>query len=161
LIIRAIVIVSIIGTINAVVLQTARVLLAMGRDGLFAHQATVVNSGGTPTVAMLSSTVVTALFMLSGSFTAVLPVDSVFVVVGYLLMFAALFALRRNEPAALRPYRAWGYPWTTALAMAVGVIFLIGVAYSDPYHGAIALACLIVSYPLYRGMRLLRFAVAS
>ncbi len=56
-IIRVIVIVSVLGTINAVVLATARVLLAMGRDGLFAHHATRVNAGGTPTVALLLSTV--------------------------------------------------------------------------------------------------------
>jgi len=58
-IIRVIVIVSLLGTINAGVLMTARVLLAMGRDGLFAHQATRVNAGGTPTTALLLSTVVT------------------------------------------------------------------------------------------------------
>ena len=159
-IIRAIVIVSLIGTINAVVLQSARVLLAMGRDGLFARQATIVNAGGTPTVAMLTTTAVTVLFGLSGSFTAVLPVDAVFVVVGYLLMFAALVALRRREPDAPRPYRAWGYPWTTALAAVIGVVFLIGVAYSDTRHAVIALACLVASYPLYRGMRMLRAVVA-
>jgi amino acid transporter len=41
-IIRIIVIVSVLGTINGIVLATACGLLAMGRDGLFAHHVTLL-----------------------------------------------------------------------------------------------------------------------
>ena len=152
-IIRLIVIVSVLGTSNALVLVTARVLLAMGRDGLFARQATRVNAGGTPTVALLLSTVVAGAFLASGTFNAVLAVVSLLMAVNYLLVYFSLVALRRREPQTPRPYRAWGYPWTTGAAIAVGIVFVFGVALSDPHHAAIALALLIASYPLYRGTR--------
>jgi APA family basic amino acid/polyamine antiporter len=152
-VIRVIVIVSMLGTINAGVLMTARVLLAMGRDGLFAHQATTVNAGGTPTVALLLSTVVTATFLVSGTFAAVLGVIALLIAVNYLLIFISLVVLRHREPDAPRPYRAWGYPWTTGIAILMGLAFIVGVALSDPYNGTLALVILLASYPLFRGTR--------
>lgn len=152
-IIRIIVIVSLLGTINAGVLMTARVLLAMGRDGLFAHQATRVNAGGTPTFALLLSTVVTGAFLFSGTFGAVLGVVALLLAVNYLLMFISLIVLRIREPDTPRPYRAWGYPWTTVIAILIGLAFIVGVALSDPHNSAIALAILLVSYPLFHCTR--------
>jgi len=152
-IIRVIVIVSVLGTSNALVLMTARVLLAMGRDGLFARQATQVNAGGTPTVALLLSTLVTGAFLASGTFNAVLGVVSLLMAVNYLLVYLSLLVLRRREPAAPRPYRAWGYPWTSGAAILIGVVFVIGVALNDRRNSMIAAVLLIGSYPLYRGTR--------
>jgi APA family basic amino acid/polyamine antiporter len=152
-IIRIIVIVSLLGTINSGILMTARILLAMGRDGLFAHQATRVNAGGTPTVALLLSTIVTAGFILSGTFNAVLGVIALLIAVNYLLIFISLIVLRRREPDTPRPYRAWGYPWTTGAAILFGLIFIVGVVLSDANHGLFALALLLASYPVYRGTR--------
>jgi APA family basic amino acid/polyamine antiporter len=152
-IIRIIVIVSVLGTINAGVLMTARVLLAMARDGLFAHQATRVNEGGTPTVALLLSTIATAAFLVSGTFGAVLGVIAFLLAVNYLVMFISLIVLRIREPATPRPYRAWGYPWTTGIAILIGLVFIVGVGLSDPRNSLIALAILVASYPLYWRMR--------
>jgi basic amino acid/polyamine antiporter, APA family len=152
-IIRIIVIVSVLGTVNALVLATARVLLAMARDGLFAHQAARINAGGTPTFALLLSTAVTAAFLLSGTFNAVLGVIAVLLAVNYLVTYLSLIVLRRREPDTPRPYRAWGYPWTTGIAILIGLAFIVGVALSDPRNSVIALAILLVSYPLFRGTR--------
>jgi basic amino acid/polyamine antiporter, APA family len=161
-IIRVIVIVSVLGTSNALMLVTARVLLAMGRDGLFARQATRVNAGGTPTVALALSTIVAGAFLASGTFNAVLGVVSLLMAVNYLLVYASLIVLRRREPLTPRPYRAWGYPWTTGAATLIGVVFVLGVALSDPHHAAIAFVLLLASYPVYRGTRrLFRAATPS
>jgi APA family basic amino acid/polyamine antiporter len=152
-IIRIIVIVSVLGTINACVLTTARVLMAMARDGLFARQAAKINAGGTPTVALFVSTVVTAVFLLSGTFGAVLGVIALLLAVNYLLIYISLIVLRRREPNTPRPYRAWGYPWTTGIAILIGIAFIVGVALADPRNSAIAFAILLISYPLFRFTR--------
>jgi basic amino acid/polyamine antiporter, APA family len=150
-IIRIIVIVSVLGNINAAVLGTARVLLAMGRDGLFAHRATRVNAGGTPSVALLLSSAATAAFLLFGTFGAVLGVFALLLGVNLLLMSVSLLVLRRAEPDMRRPYRAWGYPWTTWAAIFMGVVFIVGIALSDPRNGMVAFAILLGSYPVYIG----------
>lgn len=158
LIITAIVMISLLGTINAQVLISARLLLAMGRNGLFLRQATTVNRGGTPTVGMLLGTLAASAFMFSGTFNAVLGVIAVFMVVNYLLMYVSLIVLRWRESATPRPYKAWGYPWTTLLAIFIGLVFLAGVMVSDRRHTLIALACLFISYPVYLGIRKLKLS---
>lgn len=156
IVITAIVVVSLLGTVNAQMLSAPRMLLAMGRHGLFAPQATYVNRGGTPSVALALSTVVAAGFLFSRTFATVLAVVTLFMVVQYLLMYASLFVLRKREPGMPRPYRAWGYPWTTLAAVVIAVAFLIGIAVGDPRHSLFALIILVLSYPAYRGVVWLR-----
>ena len=147
-VIRVIMIVSVVGTINAMFMAIPRILLAMSRDGLFPPQAARVNAGGTPHVALAVSVVVIAAFLLTGSFTAVLGLSALFIVVKYTCCFTALFALRRREPDTPRPYRAWGYPLVPGLALALAIALLIAIAVGDPRRAAIVLALLVMSWPI-------------
>ena len=52
-----------------------------------------------------------------------------------------------------RPYRAWGYPWTTGIALAASVLFLIGSIVTDQDNAPWALGMLVLSYPVYRVMK--------
>src|SRR5262249_24175043 len=122
-IIRSIMVVSLVSCINAIQLFCSRVLYAMSCDGLFPRQAGQVNRGGTPVVALLLSTVVGVLFAL-GSFERVIAMLSFFFVANYSLSYASLFLLRKREPDLSKPYRAWGYPWTTGIALSGSVLFL-------------------------------------
>jgi APA family basic amino acid/polyamine antiporter len=160
-IIRLIMIVSVLGTINAILMATPRILLAMSREGLFPQQATQVNAGGTPHVALAVTLLVIAAFLLSGSFAAVLGLSAIFIVVKYICCFAALFALRRSEPAAPRPYRAWGYPVVPGLALAIAIGLLIGIAVGDARSASIVLALLVASWPLALVVRRFMRAGAS
>jgi APA family basic amino acid/polyamine antiporter len=53
-----------------------------------------------------------------------------------------------------RPYRAWGHPWTTGIALGGSALFLIGSILTDRKNAPWALAILILSYPVYRLMKL-------
>ncbi len=76
-----------------------------------------------------------------------------FFVANYALSFISVFVLRRREPERARPYRAWGYPWTTALALIGSVLFLAGAVASDTRNSIYALILLAVSYPLFRTVK--------
>jgi APA family basic amino acid/polyamine antiporter len=52
-----------------------------------------------------------------------------------------------------RPYRAWGYPWTTAIALIGSVLFLVGSILTDRQNAPLAMGMLILSYPVYRIMK--------
>lgn len=152
---RTLTILSMLSAINAYHLMASRVLFAISRDGLFAKQAARVNPGGTPTVALFTSTAVALLFIALGqTFDRVITVLAFFFVANYTLSFISVFVLRVREPEKARPYRAWGYPWTTALALIGSVLFLIGAIASDTRNSIYALALLAVSYPLFRLMKL-------
>jgi APA family basic amino acid/polyamine antiporter len=144
-------ILSMLSAINAYHLMSTRVLFAISRDGLFAKKAAEVNEGGTPTVALFTSTAVAVLFIVFGqTFEKVITVLAFFFVANYMLTFISVFVLRRREPDKERPYRAWGYPWTTALALLGSIAFLIGAIASDTENSVYALVLLAASYPVFR-----------
>lgn len=147
--IRALVVVALLSSVNALLLIATRVPFAMSRDRLFPAWAVRVNRGGTPTVALLLSAAVTLGFLLSGSFNEVIAVLAFFFIVNYAVSFTSVFVLRRREPEAERPFRAWGYPWTTALALAGSLLFLAGAVVTDTGNSLRALALLALSYPAY------------
>ena len=151
-IIRSIMIVSLLSCINACVLFSTRILYRMSRDALFFRRASRVNQGGTPVLALFLSAGVGILFVL-GTFERVIAMLSFFFVANYTLSYASLFVLRRKEPALARPYRAWGYPWTTGIALVGSVGFLVGSILTDRENAPLALAMLILSYPVYRVMK--------
>jgi basic amino acid/polyamine antiporter, APA family len=147
---RSLMIVSMLSAVNACHLMASRVLYAMSRDGIFAKGVARANKGGTPAIALFMSATVAALFILTGTIDQVLAVAAFFFVVNYAISFAAVFRLRRREPERLRPYRAWGYPWTTGLTLAGSIAFLAGAVASDTTNSLYALGLLAASYPVFR-----------
>jgi APA family basic amino acid/polyamine antiporter len=161
-VLRVLTIVSMLSAVNAYHLMASRVLFSMGRDGLVGGLAARVNAGGTPTVALLLSTVVAMLFIMFGrTFEKVITLLAFFFIANYTLSFISLIVLRRREPDRPRPYRAWGYPWTTALALLGSVAFLIGAVAGDTRNSIHALLLLAASYPAFRLNRRSRTAAAS
>jgi len=147
--IRALAIVSMLSTINAYTLSAPRILHAMSCDRLFTHHGTTVNKGGTPTITLLISTIVAVLFIVSGTFNQVLAVIAFFFVSYYTMAFISVFVLRRREPDLPRPYRVWGYPWTTIIVTVGSIAFLAGAVAGDTKNSLWALALLAISAPVY------------
>jgi APA family basic amino acid/polyamine antiporter len=149
-VIRVVLIVALLSAVNALVLMAPRVLYAMSADGLFPRAGASVNRGGTPTGALVASTAVALAFIATGTFNAIVAVLAFFFVANYVLAFASVFVLRRREPETPRPYRAWGYPWITGLAIAGSLAVLAGMVASDTANSIRAALLLAASYPAYR-----------
>jgi len=147
--IRIIMIVSLLSCINACQMFATRVLHSMSRDRLFFNPACKVNAGGTPVIALLLSTIVGIIFVL-GNFERIVAMLSFFFVANYTLSYSSLFLLRKREPDMPRPYRAWGYPWTTGIALVASIIFLVVSLREDKSNAPIAFGILLASYPLFR-----------
>lgn len=153
---RALTIVSMVSAVNAFQLFASRIPFAMGRDRLAFPILTSVNRGGTPTWSLLFSTIACVAFILSGSFEKVAAVMAFFFVADYGMSYAAVFVLREREPDAERPYRAFGYPWTTGIALIGSLVFLVSAIIADRENSLWALAVLGCSVPLYFVARALR-----
>ena len=149
---RSIMVLALFSSINALHLMGARVVYAMSRDGLFFRAVSRVNSGGTPTVALLLSVLVSLTFAI-GKFERVMAMLAFFFVTNYMLSFVSLFLLRRREPEMPRPYRAWGYPWTTAIALLGSVGFLLEAIREDRENSLYTLLALAGSYPVFLVLR--------
>lgn len=148
-VVRTVVILGLLSSVNALLLMAPRVIFAMSRDGLCAERVSTVNRGGTPTGALLASLAIAVVFIASGTFEEIIAILAFFFVANYVLAFAAVFVLRRREPETPRPYRAWGYPWTTGIALAGSLAFLAGSVLGDTRRSVYALLLLAASYPVY------------
>jgi len=144
---------SLIGVLNATMMLTPRILLAIGRDGLFTAKAAEVNRGGTPAFALAVTTICSLVLAVAGTFELLLGIAQFFFVVINILLVVALFRLRRTEPHAERPFRAWGYPLAPLVMLIFGVLLFVGYCASNPFPSAIAVVALALSYPLYRLIR--------
>ena len=148
-VVRALMVLALLSAVNSSILMAPRVIFAMASDRLFWRHATQVNSGGTPDVALLISTIIATLFIVTGTFEEVIGKLAIFFVANYALSFLSLFVLRRREPEAPRPWRAWGHPWTTGIALFCSVAFLLLAAGADPRNSLWAIGLLFLSYPAY------------
>ena len=164
-VIRLIMIVSMLSALNANQIFCTRTLHAMSCDGLFFRRASRVNSGGTPVLALFLSTIAGVLFLLTGTFERVIDMLAFFFVANYTLSYTSLFLLRKREPELSRAYRAWGYPWTTGIALTASVVFLVASLVTGlrdafatgrfwpPSPAVLALAILALSYPVFRAIK--------
>ncbi|HYK12292.1 MAG TPA: APC family permease [Gemmatimonadales bacterium] len=146
-VIRVLVMASILGTINAYMLAAPRIFRSMAQDGLFAQWATVVNPGGTPTIGLLVGTLASLAFLFTKTFERTLAVGAFFIVFNYALAFLAYFGLRKKEPALERPYRAKS--WTGLIALAGTVVFLVAAIATDWGNSRIALAVVVLAWPIF------------
>lgn len=140
-------------SIIANLLMGSRASFALARDGVAPRALLRVNAGGTPTASLGITAGAGMLLLLTGTFERAIALAAFLFVAGYTLSFAGLFALRRREPDAPRPWRARGHPWTTAFALAGSVVFLVGVVAADPVNGAIALTLVAASGPVWAVLR--------
>lgn len=149
-------IVSLPPMMNAILMIGTRILFAMGRDGLLWRRAAFVTTGGTPAVAMLTTTMVALALVATGTFQRLVAVASFFLAANYVVCFLALIVLRRREPNRERPFRAWGYPWSAALVLLGATVFLAGATVGDSVNALGALLLVAFGFAIRAGSAVFR-----
>jgi APA family basic amino acid/polyamine antiporter len=148
--------VSLVPMLNAIMMVGTRILFALGRDRLLWSRTADVNAGGTPGVATLVTTAVAVAFIATMTFDRLIALASFFLAVNYVVGCLALVALRRREPKAARPFRAWGYPWSAVIVIAGAGLFLAGSLVGDTISALVVaglLAIGLLAYALRRRAR--------
>ena len=125
--------------LNAIMMIGTRILYGLGRDGFVSSRVTSINARGTPDVATIVTTIVAVGLIATGTFQRLVAIASFFLAANYAICCLALFALRRREPDAARPFRAWGYPWSAAIVLIGAFAFLVGALVGDTTNGLAAL----------------------
>ena len=127
-----------------------RILQALATDGFLARRAKYIGKGGNPVVAVLITWLVAVSLILIGGFEFLLLLSVFFFVPLYLALIAGIFILRRREPEAVRPYRAWGHPYSTIFCLAAWTVITLFQAYVERETAVYAVLMVAVSWPVYR-----------
>lgn len=143
-------IVSILSILNAYMMIPARIMFGLSRDGFFIKQGTHINKGGTPVVSLLITTAFSFVLIIIGSFQQLFALAGFMSLVVTGLAFAAHIKLRRSEPTAPRPYKAWGYPVTPIIVLIATLAMFVGFAKSDQFNFLIVIGVGVISYPAYK-----------
>jgi len=144
---------SALALLHGSVLLTPRILYGMSRDGLFARSGTYVTRTGVPLFALWASAAIGVAFTALGSFEVLFAISASLTLLLDPLCAAALFMLRRREPALARPYRAFGYPWLPGLVLMIGSGLFIAYIVANPKPSLIACGLLAVALPLFSFVR--------
>ncbi len=145
------VLISILGTLNATILTTPRIAYAMAIDGLFfAGVDRVHQTYKTPAMAIAVLAVASLLLVvLLRNFPSVLDYTTFAILLATIGDTAALYALRWKAPDRPRPYRAWGYPVVPALYILANAAIAVNMLIYRPRECGIGLATLALGLPFY------------
>ena len=149
IIVSLLILLSVLGCLNATILVGPRIAYAMGLDGqFFAGSDRVHEANRTPHVALLAQAVVgVGLIVVLETFPRVLDYTTFAIVVATMADVAALYALRILQPNADRPYSAWGYPLLPALYFLANGAIAIAMIVGRPIECLIAIAVTLTGLP--------------
>lgn len=145
-IVAAIVVVCVFGSLAATLMLGPRVYFAMARDGLFPAVAAAVHPRfGTPARAIAAQAILASLLVALGTFDTIVAYFIFITVVFIALTVAAVFVLGRSDPSFEVP----GHPWTavTFLALVAGLLALL--ALNNPLQAILGVALVALGVPVY------------
>jgi APA family basic amino acid/polyamine antiporter len=104
---------------------------------------------GIPANAIFLQTAVVLVLILTSSFEQVLVYIELLLVLFALVTVAGVFWLRGRQPGLSRPVKAWGYPFTPALFVAVNAWMVVYIIRDKPGETLWGLATLAVGLVVY------------
>lgn len=156
----AVILVSIFSAANGLTLTLPRLFFAMAQDRVFfARLAQVDSRFGTPAAAIVGTALWSGVLVLSGTFEQLLTYVVFMSWLWFALAALAIFAYRRREPDAPRPFRTPGYPVTPILFVVAALGIVVNTVFAQPVQSLIGLAITVAGVAAYAWWR--RSATAS
>ena len=148
--VAAAILISALGANNGIILTAARIPYAMARQGLFFRaQGYVHPRFATPTVALITQAIISAILAASGTYDALFTYVVFAEFLFYALSSGAVLRLRRRAPDLPRPYRTWGYPWTPIVFIVCAALLVGNTIWNKPKESAIGAGLILVGLPAY------------
>lgn len=149
IVVTIIAIFSIISVLNAYMMVPSRILYGMSRDGFFLQKGTIINNKGTPIVTLLVSSLFAFILIYIGTFEILFLLSTFMAITVWGLTYVSLIKLRISEPNLERPYKSWGYPYTSILMIVFSIALFTGFAYSDSKSFLAIIGITLLSYPIF------------
>jgi basic amino acid/polyamine antiporter, APA family len=148
-IMAALIMISTFGCNNGLILAGARVYYAMAKDGMFFKKAENLNEHDVPGYALIIQAVWASVLCLSGTYGDLIEYCTFASLIFYIFTIAGVFILRKKDPDAHRPYKAFGYPWIPALYIIATIAICICLLIVKPWSTGIGLVIVLLGLPVY------------
>jgi len=147
----ALVLASILGTLNATILVGPRIPYAMALDGLFFRGVDLAHATyRTPAVSIgVQALMAVGILLGLSTFERALTYTTFAILLATMADVAALYRLRSVQPDRHRPYRAWGYPWVPAIYFVANGAIAVALLVEQPLESFAGLAIMASGLPFY------------
>lgn len=141
---------AVLGSLNSVILTAPRIYFAMARDGVFPRAfGTVHPEHRTPHYSIAVQAVISCALVFVGAFYQLLSYSVFFMLLTSVAAAAAVFVIRRRNPELERPYKVWGYPYTTLIFVVSYVWIAIRIFLYNPLNAIIGICITLTGVPFY------------
>lgn len=148
----ALIMISTFGCNSGLILSGGRLFYAMAQQGLFFKKAMQLNKHQVPAKALWLQCVWASVLCVSGKFGDLLTYATFASLLFYILTILGVFILRKKEPHAARPYKAFGYPIVPALYIIVALGISGTLLVYDTVNTTLGLGIVFLGIPIYYGM---------
>jgi APA family basic amino acid/polyamine antiporter len=148
-IIAVMIMISTFGCNNGLILSGARFYYTMAQDGLFFKQAAEMNRYSVPAKGLWIQCLWASLLCLTGRYGDLLALVIFGVLIFYVLTILGIFILRKKQPAAPRPYKAFGYPVLPMVYIIVAVALALLLLVFEANYTLPGLGIILLGIPLY------------
>ena len=108
------------------------------------------SKSGVPAAAILLQIIIVSLMVLTQSFEGILEFIQFSLTLSSFLAVLGVIVLRIRRPDLERPYKAWGYPFTPAIFLAVTGFMLVYLMIERPVQSLAGLALLATGLVVFR-----------
>jgi len=148
--IAGVILVSIFSATNGLTISAPRVYYAMAKDGLFLPAAARVHPKyRTPASAIVAQGLWSSILVLCGTLSQLVSYTGFAVVLFSAVAVTCVFVLRRRDPGAPRPFRAWGYPWAPAIFVLACLAMVVNEMMRNGATALVGAAVIAAGVPVY------------
>ncbi len=141
--------VSTFGCNSGLILSGGRLFFAMANDKLFFKQAGELNKNQVPAKALWVQCIWASILCISGKYGNLLTYATFASLLFYILTIYGVFILRKKEPDAERPYKAFGYPVVPALYIIITSAICVTLLIYDTFNTTLGLGIVALGIPVY------------
>jgi APA family basic amino acid/polyamine antiporter len=149
LLMAGLIMVSTFGCNIGLILSGGRLFYAMAKDSLFFKGAGELNNYDVPEKALWFQCLWACILCISGKYGDLLTYATFASLLFYILTIGGLFILRKKEPDAERPYKAFGYPFVPILYIIITGLICVDLLIYDTRNTGLGLFIVALGVPVY------------
>ncbi len=134
---------------NGLVMAGSRVFYTMSLNKLFFKSSSKLNQHNVPANSIWIQAIMCTFFCLSGTYSDLLDMVSIVVVIFYILTILVLFRMRDKFPERKAEFKSWGYPYVPLIYIIIGALFCFLLLFTKTFYSISGLVLVLLGIPIY------------
>jgi basic amino acid/polyamine antiporter, APA family len=145
------ILVSVFGTINGYTMTGIRIpyTMALNNELPFSGAFRNLNKNSIPVAGGILTLIISIIMIFSGQFNQLTDMLVFVIWWFYIMVFIAVFILRKREPELERPYKIPLFPVIPIIAIVGGVYIVLNTLFTQPLNAGIGIFLTAIGLPIY------------